>query len=143
MENYIDTLKDFVHDNRAALERERERLEVMLEQQEALEALLGRITQLENERDDLMRERDEQEALATRMRDERDRMAKEKDLLNLKLKELGMMTSKVVKKTDHDDLIDIRALDKAYSIAFPKCTPLNVRKRKKGTVPRPQAPAPP
>ena len=107
MENYIDTLKDLVHDNRAALEREREQLEAKLEQQEALEALLGRITQLENERDDLMRERDEQEALATRMRDERDRMAKEKDLLNLKLKELGMMTSKVVKKTDHDDLIDV------------------------------------
>ena len=36
--------------------------------------------------------------------------------------------------------IDIRALDMAYSIAFPKSTPLNVRKRKKGTVPRPQDP---
>lgn len=107
MEDFINTIKDWARDNRASIDRERERLELMNEQQVALEQLLGRITQLENERDDLMRERDEQEALATRMRDERDRMAKEKDLLNLKLKELGMMTSKVVKKTDHDDLIDV------------------------------------
>ncbi len=33
--------------------------------------------------------------------------------------------------------IDIRALDMAYSIAFPKSTPLNVRKKKKA---RPQDP---
>ena len=69
--------------------------------------MLSRITQLENERDDIMRERDEMEALATRMRNERDRMAKERDLLSLKLKELGTMASKVVKKADHDDLIDV------------------------------------
>ena len=107
MENYIDTLKDLVHDNRASIDRERERLELMNEQQVALEQLLGRITQMENERDELVRERDEQEALATRMREERDKLLKETKLLNLKLKELGTMASKVVKKTDHDDLIDV------------------------------------
>ena len=37
--------------------------------------------------------------------------------------------------------IDIRALDMAYSIAFPKSTPRNVRKKKKA--PRPQDPPPP
>ena len=36
--------------------------------------------------------------------------------------------------------IDVKALDKAYSIAFPKCTPLNVRKKRTH---RPQAPPTP
>ncbi len=93
MEDFINTIKDWARDNRASIDRERERLELMNEQQVALEQLLGRITQMENERDDLMRERDEQEALATRMREERDKLLKETELLNLKLKELGTMTS--------------------------------------------------
>jgi len=118
MEEMIDVIQDMLRQSEAKVEREREKVEQMAEQNKAMEMLLEQVKELsmevekhskkaallnvENEQLTIRLEKSEN--MVAQLKKEREEQRTELVELKMQLAELNKMANKVVEKTEHEEL---------------------------------------
>jgi len=107
----MDMIQDMLRESEAKVEREREKVDLMAEQNKAMEMMLEQVknlgkevARLKAENEQLSSALEKAENQAAQMKKERDEQKAEVAGLKMQLAELNKMANKVVEKTGHDEL---------------------------------------
>lgn len=114
MKMELDSIVELLNDNRRMESDDRERVELAVRTNEAMEWMVDRLRRLEKENAQLREDLDDFGAqiergnvLLEQAKAECEGLKEEKKALQMQLAELGKMTSKVAEQTEHGELVKV------------------------------------